>query len=1599
MRHYCLGGCSAPSVCARRSRPVRGGSGRYLVLCLSRFPHPALRVPLVRHSTRSVRAASSVRLPFWYSPRALCVCVRSHSRGVRFPPPWVVWRAHLARSRHWALVGPFHVVRAPPRVLPRSLAPSGVLGGGVPVPVPPYLAVGAGGCGRGDLSPTPQRALLRAGFARCGGGTRAPGGGASCLGVKRPGSGALPPPTARPLGGLPGPTTHWLCVRGGAGVGTRHQHHSARSCVLWGRHEGARGGRLLPGRGASGVGRSSNPDCPPSGRADGAHYPLAVGAAGCGRGDPSPTPQRALLRAGFARCGGGTRAPGGGGSCLGVGRLGTGALPPPTARPLGELPGPTTHWLWLRGGAGVGTRHQPHSARSCVLWWRHGGARGGRLLPGRGASGVGRSPNPNCPPSGRAAGAHYQLAVGAGGCGRGDPSPTPQRALLRAGFARCGGGTRAAGGGASCLGVGRPGSGALPPPTAGPLVGLPGPAPTGCGCGGVRAWGLVTNPTARALASGLCALWGRHEGARGGRLLPGCWGVRGRAPCHPRLPALWAGCRGPLPTGCGCGGVRAWGPVTNPTARALACCGGGMRVPGGGASCLGVGRPGSGALPRPTARPLGGLIGPTTDLLCVRRGAGVGTHHQPHSARSCELALRAVGAARGRPGGGGLLPGRGASGVGRSPTPDCPPSGRADGAHYPLAVGAAGCGRGDPSPTPQRALLRPGFARCGGGTRAPGGGASCLGVGRPGSGALPTPDCPPSGRAAGAHYPLAVGARGCGRGEPSPTPQRALLRAVGAAWGCPGGAPLAWVWGVRGRALAHPRLPALWAGCRGPLPTGCGCGGVRAWGPVTNPTARALASWLCALWGRHEGAQGGAPPAWVWGVRGRALSHPRLPALWAGCRGPLPTGCGCGGVRAWGPVTNPTARALASWLCALWGRHEGAQGGAPPAWVWGVRGRALSHPRLPALWAGCRGPLPTGCGCGGVRAWGPVTNPTARALACCGGGMRVPGGGACCLGVGRPGSGALPPPTARPLGGLPAPTTHSLPVQGACGRGGPSPTQQRALLRAGFARCGGSTRAPGGGASCLGVGRPGSGALPSPTARLLGGLPGPTTHWLWVRGGAGVGTRHQPHSARSCELALRAVGAARGRQGGAPPAWVWGVRGRALSHPRLPALWAGCRAHYPLAVGAGGCGRGHPSPTPQRALLPAVGAAWGCPGGAPLAWAWGVRGRALSHPRLPALWVGCRGPLPTGCGCGGVRACGPVTNPTARALASWLCALWGRHESPGGGASCLGVGRPGSGALPPPTARPLGGLPSPLPTGCGCRGVRAWGPVTNPTARALATWLCALWGRHEGAPGGAPPAWVWGVRGQALSHPRLPALLAGCRGPLPTGCVCGGVRAWGPVTNPTARALASWLCALWGQHEGARGGRLLPGFGASGVGRSPTPDCPPSGGCRGPLPTGCGCGGVRAWGPVTNPTARALACCGGGMRGPGGAPLAWVWGVRVRALSHPRLPALWAGCRGPLPTGYRCGGVWAWGPVTNPTARALATLLCALWGRHEGARGGRLLPGCGASGVGRSPSPDCPPFGRAAGAHYLLAVGAGGCGRGDPSPTPQRALLRAVGAA
>ena len=207
---------SAPLLPWRVQCPVRvcaalaagsEGSGRYLVLFLSRFPLPAPRVP--RCVWRAVPSGCPLPLLAGTPFHAVCafrelglvaflvvpacllrVCALALPRRP-LPPPWVVWHAHLAWSRHWALVGPFSVVRAPPRVLPRSLAPSGVLGGGAVRSRFPPTWLGVVGVAEG----------------------RPRGGGAfhCCEGRLR--SGAPPPPTARPLGGLLGSATHVLWAR------------------------------------------------------------------------------------------------------------------------------------------------------------------------------------------------------------------------------------------------------------------------------------------------------------------------------------------------------------------------------------------------------------------------------------------------------------------------------------------------------------------------------------------------------------------------------------------------------------------------------------------------------------------------------------------------------------------------------------------------------------------------------------------------------------------------------------------------------------------------------------------------------------------------------------------------------------------------------------------------------------------------------------------------------------------------------------------------------------------------------------------------------------------------------------------------------------------------------------------------------------------------------------------------------------------------------------------------------------------------------------------------------------------------------------------
>ena len=87
------------------------------------------------------------------------------------------------------------------------------------------------------------------------------------------------------------------------------------------------------------------------------------------------------------------------------------------------------------------------------------------------------------------------------------------------------------------------------------------------------------------------------------------------------------------------------------------------------------------------------------------------------------------------------------------------------------------------------------------------------------------------------------------------------------------------------------------------------------WRPVTNPTARALASWRYALSGWQVQTWEGPPCGSVSGEQGRALSLHRLPIPQVCSLRPLPFFLGRG--RLWGFVTDPTARTLSSWGGAL----------------------------------------------------------------------------------------------------------------------------------------------------------------------------------------------------------------------------------------------------------------------------------------------------------------------------------------------------------------------------------------------------------------------------------------------------------------------------------------------------------------------------------------------------------------------------------------------------------------------------------------------------------------------------------------------------------
>ena len=166
-------------------------------------------------------------------------------------------------------------------------------------------------------------ALVRWCVARCGGGGWAsPGGRFPALrgasGVRRCPSPGHPSSGA----GSQGSATRVSRVRSmracGPSTGPTACALAGRRCSLWGWRKGVPGGGAFHRCGGRLVsGAVPSPSARPLERAARVPRPVCLGCGRCGRGDPAPVPQRAFLRAGVARCGGGGRAsPGGGPSII-----------------------------------------------------------------------------------------------------------------------------------------------------------------------------------------------------------------------------------------------------------------------------------------------------------------------------------------------------------------------------------------------------------------------------------------------------------------------------------------------------------------------------------------------------------------------------------------------------------------------------------------------------------------------------------------------------------------------------------------------------------------------------------------------------------------------------------------------------------------------------------------------------------------------------------------------------------------------------------------------------------------------------------------------------------------------------------------------------------------------------------------------------------------------------------------------------------------------------------------------------------------------------------------------------------------------------------
>ena len=348
-------------LCVRGARGrFGGGSGRYLVLCLSCFPLPAPRVPrCVRravpsgcplpslagtpfHAVCAFRALGPVAIPV-VPACPFRVCALALSRCPLPPPLGGVARASRVVPALGALFGR-STWSVPLRVsCPGPVLRLACLGGGGPVPVPPYLAWGCGGGGPWPpvlWSGQPGFRVPRV-LGAVGAGVGSPlrphsvspcGPVLLAVGVAegRPRGGCFPP-----LCGAPGVRRCPSPGRPSSGAGCQgsatrvSRVRSIRACVpstgppacalagrrcsLWGWWKGVPGGGAFhrcEGRLVSGA--VPPPAARPLERAARVPRPVCPGCGRCGRVDPAPAPQRAPLRAGVARCGGGGRASPGG---------------------------------------------------------------------------------------------------------------------------------------------------------------------------------------------------------------------------------------------------------------------------------------------------------------------------------------------------------------------------------------------------------------------------------------------------------------------------------------------------------------------------------------------------------------------------------------------------------------------------------------------------------------------------------------------------------------------------------------------------------------------------------------------------------------------------------------------------------------------------------------------------------------------------------------------------------------------------------------------------------------------------------------------------------------------------------------------------------------------------------------------------------------------------------------------------------------------------------------------------------------------------------------------------------------------------------------